>query len=160
MSNVKSIIDSEGGERKMSEKDLRKELQELEKTLKKKLENKEIDPDDAIDTYLEKQAEIEAGIEMLKREDGKYCRKLFEENIKGLQMLKAGVIGKTRLDIQNMTFREAVLENVKDLRRIRNAITGWKFLHKHEEVFLNAIVKLLLVSVRQNQILIQKLASE
>lgn len=144
----------------MSEKDLRNELKELENNLRKKLENKEIDPDDAVDAYLEKQAEVEAQIEMLKREDGKYRRKLFEENIKGLQMLKAGVIGKTRLDIQNMTAREIILENVKDLRRIRAAITGWKFLRENEEIFLNAIVKLLLVSVRQNQLLVQKIASE
>jgi len=144
----------------MSERDLRKELQELEDTLKKKLEKKEIDPDDAIDTYLEKQAEVEARIEMLKREDGKYRRKVFEESIKGLQEIKAGVVGKTRLDIQNMTPREIILENMKDLRRVRQAVTGWKFLRENEEIFLNAIVKLLLVSIRQNQMLVQKLASE
>ncbi len=144
----------------MSEKDLKRELKELEDALGRKLENKEIDPDDAIDTYIEKQAEVEAQIEMLRREDGKYRRKLFEENIKGLQTLKAGVIGKTRLDIQNMTPREIILENMKDLTRIRQAVTGWKFLTKNEETFLNAIVKLLLVSVRQNQMLIQRVANE
>jgi len=144
----------------LSESQLRKELHELEETLKKQLERKEIDSDEAIDIYLEKQAETEAKIEMLKREDGKYRRKLFEENVKAFQTLQAGIIGKTRLDIQNMTIKEIALENLKDLRRVRNAVTGWKFLKTNEETFLNAIVKLLLVSIRQNQVLIQKLAAE
>jgi len=142
----------------LSENELKRELHDLEEDLKKKLERNEVDPDEAVDIYLEKQAEVEAKIEMLKRQDGKYRRKLFEDNVKAFQAIQAGVIGKTRLDIHNMTLKEITLENLKDLRRVRNAVTGWKFLRTNEETFLNAMVKLLLVSVRQNQMLIQKLS--
>ena len=144
----------------MDEKELKRELDDLRKDLEKKLERKEIDPDDAVDMFLEKQSEVEAKLELLRREDGNYCKKLFQENIKAFAEVKVGIIGRTRLDIQNMSTREIMLENLKDLKRIRGAITGWKWLKTNEEEFLNAAVKLLLVSVRQNQVLMQKPAGE
>lgn len=153
------------------EKELKKELEQMEKVLRQKLKNKEIDVEEAMDQYFEKRLDIENKIEELARHNGKYREKIFKENIEALGEIESGVISKVRIDIHNMEPEELLFENVKDLRSVRKEVGGrlggftrwmkkWKGGHPLSRLqarYFQAITKLLTISVRQNQRIIQQL---
>ena len=155
----------------VSQKDLKKELEQTEKDLRQKLKNKEIDVEEAMEQYFEKRTEIENQIEELARQDGKYRERIFKENIEALGDVESGVISKVRIDVHNMASEELVLENVKDLRSVRKEVGGrlggftrwmkkWKGGHplaRLQARYFQAMTKLLTISVRQDQIIIEKL---
>jgi len=155
----------------LSEKELKKELDQTMKELMEKLKNKEIDVEEAMDLYFEKRIEIENKIEELKRQNGKYRAQIFKENVEALGEIESGVISKVRIDIHNMTPEELILENIKDLRSIRKEVGGrlggfirwwrkWRGGHplaRLQSRYFQALTKILTINVRQNQIIIQKL---
>jgi hypothetical protein len=152
----------------LSESDLRKELDNFEKELKKKLENKEIDVEEALDQYMVKRDEIEDKIEEWKRQNGKYRRQVFEEDVKGFSEIESGVVHKVRLDLPKLTNEELLIECSKDLWSVRKEVGGilggltrWfaKWGGKSQEAklqarYFQAMTKLLTVLARQNQIMI------
>lgn len=158
----------------MSEKDLRKELDNFEKELKKKLENKEIDVEEALDAYMVKRDEIEDKIEELKRQDGKYRRQVFEEDLKGFGEIESGVVHKVRLDLPKLTNEELLVECSKDLWSVRKEVGGilggltrwfakWGAGSRELKLqarYYQAMTKLLTVIARQNQIIINLLQEQ
>jgi len=158
----------------LSENDLRKELDDYEKDLKKKLEKKEIDVEEALDQYMVKRDEIEDKIEELKRQDGKYRRKVFEEDLKGFGEIESGVVHKVKLDLPKLTNQELLIECSKDLYSVRKEVGGilgglmrwtakWGGGSKEAKLqarYFQAMTKLLTVSARQNQIIINLLQEQ
>jgi len=155
----------------LKEKDLRKELDNFEKELKRMLERKEIDVEEAVEQYLQKRNEIEDRIETLKREDGKYRRKVFKEELKGLGEIESGVIHKVKLDLLKLSNKELLLECSKDLWSVRKEVGGilggltrwfakWTGASKMEKLsarYYQAMTKLLTILARQNQVIINLL---
>lgn len=155
----------------MSENDLRKELDNFEKELRKKLEDKEIDVEEALDEYMVKRDEIEDKIEEWKRQNGKYRRQVFEEDLKGFGEIESGVVHKVRLDLPKLTNQELLIECSKDLWSVRKEVGGilggltrWfaKWGKGSQEAklqarYFQAMTKLLTVLARQNQIMINLL---
>ena len=158
----------------MNEWDLRKELDEYEKYLKKSLEKTEIDVEEALEKYLVKRGDIEDKIEDLKRQNGKYRRKVFEEDLKGFGEIESGVVQKVRLDLPKLTNQELLIESSKDLWSVRKEVGGvlggltrWlaKWGGGSKEVklqarYFQAMTKLLTVMARQNQIIINLLQEQ
>lgn len=158
----------------MGEKELLKELNDFEDQLKKKLENKEIDVEEALEMYMVKRDEIEDRIEELKRQDGKYRRKVFEEDLKGFGEIESGVIHKVRLDLPKLTNEELLMECSKDLLSVRKEVGGilggltrwlakWGGGSREEKLqarYFQAMTKLLTVIARQNQIIINLLQEQ
>jgi len=152
----------------LSESDLRKELENIEKELKKKLENKQIDVEEALDEYMVKRDETEDKIEELKRQNGKYRRQVFEEDLKGFGEIESGVVHKVRLDLPKLTNQELLIECSKDLWSVRKEVGGilggltrwfakWGGGTKEAKLqarYFQAMTKLLTVLARQNQIMI------
>lgn len=155
----------------MSEKELKKELEQVEEDLREKLKNKEIDVEDAMEQYFEKRTEIENRIEELNRQDGKYRENIFKENVEAMGEIESGIISKVRIDVHNMTSEELTLESIKDLRSVRKEVGGrlggftrwmrkWRGGHplaRLQARYFQAMTKLLTICVRQNQIMIAKL---
>lgn len=158
----------------MSESNLRKELENFENDLKKKLENKQIDVEEALEQYMVKRDDVEDKIEELKRQDGKYRRKVFEEDLKGFGEIESGVVHKVRLDLPKLTNQELLIESSKDLWSVRKEVGGilggltrWfaKWGGGSQETklqarYFQAMTKLLTVSARQNQIMINLLQEQ
>lgn len=148
-----------------------KELEQAEKMLREKLKKKEIDVEEAMDIYFDKRIEIETKIEELKRQNGRYREDIFKENIKAMGEIESGIISKVRIDVHNMTDEELIIESIKDLRSVRKEVGGrlggfvrwwrkWRGGHALAPLqsrYFQALTKLLTVSVRQNQIIINKL---
>lgn len=155
----------------MNENDLKKELKQYEKELKNQLRNKQIDIEDAMEQYLRKRDDVENQIETLKRENGKYREKAFEEELKGIGEIESGVLHKVRIDLPKLTNNELYLECTKDLWSVRKEVGGvlggltrwlakWGGGSKLEKLsarYYQAITKLLTVQARQNQIIINLL---
>ena len=158
----------------MSEKDLKKELDDFEKKLKSDLENRKIDVEDALEQYMIRRDEIEEKIEDLKRRDGYYRRKVFEEDVKAFGEIESGVVQKVRLDLPKLTNQELLMESSKDLRSVRKEVGGalggltrWfaKWGGGSQEVklqarYFQAMTKLLTVMARQNQVIINLLQEQ
>jgi hypothetical protein len=158
----------------LSERDLKKELETFENDLKRKLENKQIDVEEALEQYMIKRDQVEDKIEELKREDGRYRRRVFEEDLKGFGEIESGVVHKVRLDLPKLTNQELLVESSKDLWSVRKEVGGvlggltrWfaKWGGGSQEIklqarYFQAMTKLLTVTARQNQIMINLLQEQ
>ena len=141
----------------VSERDLTKELDNFRKELEEKVGNKEISIEEAVANYIEKKDDIDAQIELLRREDKNYLKRSFNTAIAGFKKIEKGYADKARLDIQNLTLQEMILENAKDLRRAKDGLGA--FL-ADEKTMYRSMIRMLIVLAQQNQIIIQKLYEE
>ena len=130
-----------------------------------------MDVEEALEKYMLKRGETEDKIEELKRQNGKYRRKVFEEDLKGFGEIESGVVHKVRLDLPSLTNQELLIESSKDLWSVRKEVGGilggltrWfaKWGGGSKEVklqarYFQAMTKLLTVLARQNQIIINHL---
>jgi hypothetical protein len=124
--------------------------------------------------YMRRRDNIESKIETLKRQNGKYRRKVFEEDLKGFGEIESGVVHKVRLDLPKLTNQELLIESSKDLWSVRKEVGGvlggltrWfaKWGGGSKEVklqarYFQAMTKLLTVLARQNQIIINLLQEQ